>query len=87
MKHNPTASPLPTKKLGEIFEEYQIIRKARTTALVKGARAMGELRVTAGTEACLSRNETVKRLYDDEEKLLEQGSFLYGAPFTGNPEI
>ncbi|KAF7977762.1 hypothetical protein HWV62_2862 [Athelia sp. TMB] len=87
VKHNPTASPLPTEKLSEIFEEYQILRKARTTALVRGARAMGELRSTSGVEACLARNEIVKNMYTDEAKLLGQMAFLFDAPFTGAPEI
>lgn len=87
VKHNPTASPLPTEKLSEIYEEYQLLRKTRTTALVQGARAMGELRATSGTEACLARNEVVRNMYGDEAKLLEQSAFLFDAPFKGAPEI
>lgn len=87
MKHNPTASPLPTDKLVEIFREYEGQRISQTSILVQGARRMGELRVVSGVDACLARNETVKKMYADDAEMLEKTAFVLEGPFTGSPEI
>jgi salicylate hydroxylase len=54
---------------------------------VKGARKQGEVRVVDGVEACLARNEMVKKMWQDDEKLLEAAEYLLSGPFKGKSEI
>ncbi|KZP34264.1 FAD/NAD(P)-binding domain-containing protein [Athelia psychrophila] len=84
---NPTAAPQPTAALAAVFAEYEGLRIARTAILVNGARRMGELRVVGGVDACLARNETVRRMYTDDAQVLEKTAFVLEGPFTGASEI
>ena len=87
IKHNPKASPPSTELLSTIFSEYEGIRIPRTAELVKGARKQGEVRVVDGVEACLARNEMVRKMWQDDEELLEASDYLLSGPFQGNSEI
>ncbi len=72
---------LETTRLVEVFQRYAEKRQARTTAQVKGARALGQLRCTTGKEACKQRNETIKKLYVDEAAVKARLDDLYSQPF------
>jgi len=87
VKHNPGASPPSTELLYTIFSEYEGIRIPRTAELVKGARKQGEVRVVDGVEACLARNETVRKFWEDEDKVLDATEYLLSGPFKGKSEI
>lgn len=87
VKHNPDAAPPSTELLSTIFKEWEGIRIPRTAALVKGARQTGEGRVVDGVQACLARNQTVRDIWADDEKLLDASEYLLGAPFKGKGEI
>lgn len=78
---------LSTEKLSAIFAEYEGVRIPRTSALVKGARQAGEGRVVEGVEACLARNDTVRKMWEDEDRILEASQHLYNQPFQGQSEI
>lgn len=54
---------------------------------MKGARETGESRVVDGVEACKQRNETIRKLWLDDEKQLDAAEFLLNEPFRGKPEI
>lgn len=56
---NPS-TVLPMTTLEEIFTEFKTLRMPRTSALVKAARALGDIRVVSGLEACLARDEKMK---------------------------
>lgn len=67
--HNPSAAPPPTTLLETIFSEYEQLRIARTSELVRGARRQGDVRVVSDEAACRARNEAVKAVYVDESFL------------------
>jgi salicylate hydroxylase len=73
--------------LSTVFGEYESIRIPRTTELVKGARKHGEARTVDGVEVCLARNETVRRLWANDEKVLDGTEYLVSGPFKGESEI
>lgn len=86
-KHNPSAAAPSTELLETIFSEYEQLRIARTSELVKGARKQGEVRVVSGEEKCKARNEAVKAVYADE-KFMERWLEFFTHPFRmGESEI
>ena len=67
--HNPSAAvPSPTT-LSTVFTEFERLRMPRTAALVRKARAAGELRVVSGAEACRARDETVRAMWRGKERV------------------
>jgi salicylate hydroxylase len=48
---------------------------------------MGETRIVRGIEACLARNMTVRKNWEDDEKVLNNMSPLLSGPFQGESEI
>ncbi|KAG8996557.1 hypothetical protein FRB93_000699 [Tulasnella sp. JGI-2019a] len=61
--HIPSPTPsaaASTAVLDTIFTEFETLRITRTSALVRAARAQGDMRVMSGEEACLARDEMVK---------------------------
>ena len=76
-----------------IFSEFESLRIARTSELVKGARQQGELRVVSGVEACKKRNEVIVEMYSSfaaggSEGLVAQFKHLVEHPFkAGESEI
>lgn len=68
-KHNPSAEPPSLATLSAAFTELVGIRLPRTAALVKQARAQGELRVTSGVEACIRRNNVYREMCADPANL------------------
>jgi len=87
VKHNPQASPPSTELLSTIFTEYEAIRIPRTAELVKGARKQGEVRVVDGVDACLARNEIIRKNWEDDEKALGLFEYVLNGPFKGESEI
>ncbi|KAJ9603555.1 hypothetical protein H2200_011741 [Cladophialophora chaetospira] len=67
--------------LGKAFQRYAEQRQPRTAALVQGARAMGQLRVVSGEEACKQRNETMREMYADKAAVMARLDNLYSEPF------
>lgn len=76
-----------TELLSTIFSEYESTRIQRTAELVKSARKMGEVRVVDGVDACLARNERVRKIWADDENVLDASAYLLGGPFTGKSQI
>ncbi|CDO74349.1 hypothetical protein BN946_scf184645.g5 [Trametes cinnabarina] len=60
IKYNPDAGYPSVGLLSTIFTEYENVRIARTSALVKRARKQGEIRVVNGIEECKNRNEQLR---------------------------
>ncbi|KAI0329489.1 FAD/NAD-P-binding domain-containing protein [Cubamyces sp. BRFM 1775] len=60
-KHNPDATEPSTELLSRIFTEFDNVRIARTSEVVKRARKQGEYRVVEGVEACKKRNDHFRR--------------------------
>lgn len=87
VKHNPKASPPSTELLSNVFRDYEGIRIPRTAELVKGARKQGEVRVVDGVEACLARNEVVRKIWEEDEQVLNALDYLLSGPFRGESGI
>ena len=93
LAHNPSGAPPSTALLQTIFSEFESLRIARTSELVKGARQQGELRVVSGVEACKKRNEVIVEMYSSfaaggSEGLVAQFKHLVEHPFkAGESEI
>ncbi|EXJ65991.1 uncharacterized protein A1O5_10968 [Cladophialophora psammophila CBS 110553] len=70
------------QRLPAIFEAYAEKRQPRTSALVKGARTQGQMRVvTAGPEACKKRNEKVASAWKDTDAVAAKYEGLCQEPF------
>jgi salicylate hydroxylase len=68
--------------LPQIFKTFAEKRQPRTSALVKGARAQGAMRVvTVGTEACQRRNEQVTENWKDVNTVAARYDTLCREPF------
>ena len=72
---------LSTEELREVFQKYAEKRHPRAAALVKRARAQGEVRVTLGEEACKERNEKVKGFWANTAAIEARLHSLYQEPF------
>jgi salicylate hydroxylase len=72
---------LSTAELVEAFKRYSDKRQARTSMLVKGARAQGELRVMAGEEECRQRNQKVRDMFANDRVIVAGLHNLYSEPF------
>lgn len=70
-----------------MFEEYEKARIQRTSALVSGARQQGNARVVHGHEACLKRNEILRKIWGNAAAMKEAPGAAWAGPFTGAPEI
>lgn len=69
-------------RLPGIFQAYAEKRQPRTSALVKGARTQGQLRVvTDGPEACETRNEKVAAAWKDLPAIAAKYDALCREPF------
>jgi len=72
--------------LFEIFQKFAEKRQPRTSALVKGARAQGQMRVvTSGPEDCKRRNEHVTTVWRDVDAIAAKYDALCREPFQGSP--
>lgn len=72
----------PSDKLFDIFETFARLRQPRTATLVKGARAKGESRVIdGGLEACLVRDETLRKGWEDERVVETKYDALFREPY------
>ena len=94
LAHNPSGTPPSTALLETIFTEFEGIRIARTSELVKGAREQGNLRVVSGVEACKRRNEVIIEKFGgatgpgDNAGVVPQFKHLIEHPFkAGESEI
>jgi len=76
-KYNPGAGSPSTTTLDTLFAEYETTRLPRSSAMVKGARAGGEARVTIGINACLERNEMIKEVWGNEVESAKRYRALY----------
>ncbi|KAF9806017.1 hypothetical protein IEO21_08845 [Rhodonia placenta] len=86
-KHNPSASAPSTELLSTIFTEYESLRMARTSALVKGARKQGEARVVEGVEACKARNNSIREAWRDGDAIAAGYMEMYSHPFLEKSDI
>ena len=78
----PDASgDLSAESLTAAFRRYAENRQPKNAALVKGARAQGQMRVMHGKEACQQRNEQIKQMWADESAVRERMHPLYKEPF------
>lgn len=82
----PTVSPAPapapsTEILTKVFEAYTNERLARTSALVHGARAQGEIRLVHGSEACIARNNKVRAIWHDQGVMVQGYAAVWKGSF------
>lgn len=88
--HNPSGRSPSTAVLSDIFTQYEQVRIPRTSALVQGARKVGESRTLQGLEACRARNAEVRENWSNPAALAAvaaQYDSVFSAPFTGTSEI
>ena len=72
--------------LTEIFQQFAEKRQPRTSALVKVARAQGEMPVvTTGPEDCRRRNKHVVAVWKDAPAIAAKYDALCREPFQGSP--
>ncbi|GJE94996.1 FAD-dependent monooxygenase [Phanerochaete sordida] len=71
-KHSPAAEPPSTATLQTVFAELERVRLPRTAEIVRQARAQGDMRVVAGVEAGMRRNNAVREMCADPAKLTER---------------
>lgn len=73
---------ISTSDLQNIFEKFALNRQPRTSALVKGARAQGELRVCDGsTAACSERDDIIRNRWKNVSAVEANFDGLYREPF------
>ena len=73
---------LTSEDLKAIFGTFARLRQPRTSALVKGARAHGETTVVDdGLAACLERDESLRKNWDDKEALEKKYDALCKEPY------
>ena len=73
---------MQTQTLTQIFVAFANKRQPRTAALVKGARAQGELRVVVGgPEACKERDEVMRRQWTDVKMVEANFDAILKEPF------
>ncbi|KAI0769639.1 FAD/NAD-P-binding domain-containing protein, partial [Trametes elegans] len=85
-KYNPDAGVPSTKLLSSLFTEFETLRIARTSALVRGAREQGRIRVVSGVEACKRRNEFIRTTEDHFSRAAFKA--IVGYPFElGHSEV
>lgn len=87
IKYNPDATSPSTELLTKVFSEYESIRLPRTSQLVKEARKAGDQRVVEGLDQSIARNEVIRQVWHDEEKVLRSYDSLLSGPYTGQSEI
>ncbi|KAL7923125.1 hypothetical protein ACQKWADRAFT_67322 [Trichoderma austrokoningii] len=69
--------------ISDIFRPFAELRQPRTSALVKGARAVGEKRVAVGAERGKERDEAVAQSYrGDAAAVVEKFEGLLSQPFN-----
>ncbi|KAI0093159.1 hypothetical protein BDY19DRAFT_982954 [Irpex rosettiformis] len=66
-KYNPSTASPSTSTLEALFTEFETARIPRSSAMVKGARALGESRVVQGVDACIERNNKVRIQWSDAD--------------------
>jgi salicylate hydroxylase len=83
-------APAPSNEtLAKAFEAYTNKRLARTSALVRGARVQGEIRLVHGVDACIARNNKVRAIWQDQGAMVQgyaavwKGSFEEENPGEG----
>ncbi|KIW86437.1 hypothetical protein Z517_01834 [Fonsecaea pedrosoi CBS 271.37] len=70
------------ERLPKIFKAFAEKRQPRTSALVKGARTQGQMRVvTAGSQACKERNKKVASAWQDTVAVSAKYEGLCREPF------
>lgn len=73
---------LSTDELTAVFRDFSQLRQPRTSELVRGARAQGELRVANGDEAvCEARNQRVRAAWANDEAVKAKYDKLLLGPF------
>lgn len=73
---------LSSDVLIKTFKSFANLRKPRTAALVKGARAQGESRVIdGGLESCLTRDERLRKGWTDEKSVEGKYDALFREPY------
>ena len=78
----PNPAPAPsTETLTKVFEAYTDKRLARTSALVSGARAQGEIRLVYGSEACIARNNKVRAIWHDQGVMVQGYAAVWKGSF------
>lgn len=83
-----TAVPYPPSPSNEtltaVFEAYTAKRLVRTSALVKGARVQGELRLVHGVDACVARNNKVRAIWHDSGAMIKGYAAVWKGSFDDN---
>lgn len=64
-----------------VFKPFAEKRQPRTSTLVKGARAQGDSRVAAGSEAGRERDEAVRKSFEDPAVIEAKFRNLLAEPF------
>ncbi|KAJ7279344.1 hypothetical protein C8J57DRAFT_1303076 [Mycena rebaudengoi] len=77
------AEGLPTTVLTDVFTEFEAKRKQRTAGMVRGARAMGEMRVVRGLEHARERNDRLFTEWGDQNKLQTKSETLLDDGWEG----
>ncbi|KAF8318178.1 FAD/NAD(P)-binding domain-containing protein [Clavulina sp. PMI_390] len=81
----PFAPAPSTETLTTVFELYTTKRRARTSALTKGARVQGELRLVHGVDKCLARNTKVRNIWNNEGAMIKAYMEVWKGTFDEEP--
>ena len=77
-----TPAPAPSNDtLAKTFETYTNKRLGRTSALVRGARVQGEIRLVHGVDACIVRNNKVRAMWHDEGAMVQGYAAVWKGTF------
>jgi salicylate hydroxylase len=70
------------EELQRVFDQFSTLRQPRTAALVKGARAQGNMRVVSGgIAACEVRDNFLSKAWEDEAAVEAKYNSLMKEPF------
>ncbi|GJE95033.1 FAD/NAD(P)-binding domain-containing protein [Phanerochaete sordida] len=83
-EHAPAGAAPPSAALATVFAALEAERIPRTAAVVKKARAEGEMRVVSGVQACIERNNFYRKVLNDDKLLRER--FVHAPAKKGEGE-
>lgn len=66
-KYNPSAEDPSLETLQTVFTTLEAQRIEQSSAMVRGARALGEYRVKTGVEECIARNRYFREVISNGE--------------------
>lgn len=86
-RNNPSALPPSADVLSSAFLEYEELRIPRMSRLVREARQKGESWVLQGVEACKTRNNYLRKYWNNEKAVMPDVKDMFLQPFIERAKI